>query len=206
MLTNIILRQFHPVSARTGFKTTTSRCFSSNPIHNHSPNANSRLAVNSKKSFIPSTAFFFPFYPSSTVYRSTAALSTMAQLDVAVNLTGNIELMKPLDKRFQGIITPEALVFLKHLHQNFEPRRREMLAARAQRQAAINDGRERLDFLASTKSIREDPTWAISPLPIALHRRRVEITGPVDRKMVINALNSGADCYMADFEDSTAPT
>jgi len=130
----------------------------------------------------------------------------MAQIDVAVNLTGNIELVKSSGQKFQEVLTPEALVFLKHLHQNFEPKRQQLLAARRSRQAAINEGRDKLDFLESTRALREDPSWSIAPIPRALQRRRVEITGPVDRKMVINALNSGADCYMADFEDSTAPT
>lgn len=95
---------------------------------------------------------------------------------------------------------------IRNSSQFTEPRRREILEARVKRQQAINDGREVLDFLPSTKHIRDDPTWTIAPLPVPLQRRRVEITGPVDRKMVINALNSGADSYMADFEDSTAPT
>lgn len=131
----------------------------------------------------------------------------MAQIDLAVNTqSGCLEFVIPPDSSTKEILSNDALVFLKKLHRNFEPRRKEILEARVRRQQAINEGKDVLDFLPSTKFIRDDPTWHISPLPPQLHRRRVEITGPVDRKMVINALNSGADCYMADFEDSTAPT
>jgi len=102
------------------------------------------------------------------------------------------------------ILSPAALEFLAALHEEFEPRRRELLAARARRQAAIDAG-ERPDFLAETAHVRESD-WRVAPTPPDLQRRWVEITGPVDRKMVINALNSGADCFMADFEDSLSPT
>src|SRR5690606_33735138 len=90
------------------------------------------------------------------------------------------------------------------LHRRFEPRRQALLAARRARQAAFDQG-ALPDFRADTRAIREGD-WRVAPLPAALLDRRVEITGPVDPKMVINALNSGANCYMADFEDSTAPT
>ncbi|HEY4039186.1 MAG TPA: malate synthase A, partial [Burkholderiaceae bacterium] len=104
---------------------------------------------------------------------------------------------------FDAILTPDALQFLARLHRHFEPRRRELLALRAQRAEQIDRGR-RPDFLSETRSVREG-TWRVAPLPAALQRRRVEITGPVERKMIINALNSGADAYMADFEDSNTP-
>lgn len=104
------------------------------------------------------------------------------------------------------ILTPDALEFIRKLHLNFEPQRQELLGARVKRQRDINQGKVTLDFLESTKHIRDDLTWKVGPLPDPMLKRRVEITGPVDRKMVINAMNSGADCYMADFEDSTAPT
>src|SRR5690606_6544204 len=103
-----------------------------------------------------------------------------------------------------AILTPAALDFLADLQRRFEPRRRELLAARAARQARFDAG-ELPDFLAETKAIR-DGDWQVAPIPPALQDRRVEITGPVERKMVINALNSGANAFMADFEDSTAPT
>ena len=102
------------------------------------------------------------------------------------------------------VLGPQVLAFLAGLHQRFEPRRQALLAARRQRQAAF-DGGALPDFRPDTLAIREG-NWRVAPLPDALLDRRVEITGPVDPKMVINALNSGASCYMADFEDSTAPT
>jgi malate synthase len=103
-----------------------------------------------------------------------------------------------------GVLTDDALAFLGALHERFEPRRRELLDARAQRRARIAAG-ETLDFLADTEDIRKGD-WQVAPAPPALQDRRVEITGPVDRKMVINALNSGARGFMADFEDSLSPT
>ena len=102
------------------------------------------------------------------------------------------------------ILTPEALAFVGELHRRFEPRRLELLAARAERQARLDAG-ELPDFLPETRDIREDD-WRVAPVPGDLQDRRVEITGPVDRKMVINALNSGARCFMADFEDANSPT
>ncbi|MDH5822465.1 malate synthase A [Luteimonas sp. RD2P54] len=94
--------------------------------------------------------------------------------------------------------------FLADLHRRYEPRRQERLAARQRRQARFDAG-ELPDFRDDTRAIREGQ-WRVAGLPDALRDRRVEITGPVDPKMVINALNSGASCFMADFEDSTAPT
>jgi malate synthase len=103
------------------------------------------------------------------------------------------------------VLTPEALAFVTDLQREFNETRLELLAARAQRQKRISAG-ELPDFLVETRAIREDPTWRVAPAPRDLLDRRVEITGPVDRKMVINALNSGARMFMADFEDSNAPT
>src|SRR5579885_1649782 len=102
------------------------------------------------------------------------------------------------------ILTPEALKFLSKLHRKFESRRQELLQRRVARQQEIDDGKMP-DFLPETKSIREKE-WTVAPIPKDLEDRRVEITGPVDRKMIINALNSGANVYMADFEDSNSPT
>src|SRR5579884_3220567 len=102
------------------------------------------------------------------------------------------------------ILTPEALKFLSKLHRKFESRRQELLQRRVARQQEIDDGKMP-DFLPETKSIRERE-WTVAPIPKDLEDRRVEITGPVDRKMIINALNSGANVYMADFEDSNSPT
>src|SRR5690606_423540 len=93
--------------------------------------------------------------------------------------------------------------FLAGLHHRFEPGRQALLARRRQRQAEFDAG-ALPDFRDDTRAIREGD-WTVAPIPAALQDRRVEITGPVDPKMVINALNSGANCYMADFEDSTAP-
>src|SRR6202451_1155713 len=101
-------------------------------------------------------------------------------------------------------LTHGALAFVGELHARFEARRREWLAARAERASRLRAG-ERPDFLSETRSLREDD-WQIEPVPAALRDRRVEITGPTDRKMMINALNSGARVFMADFEDSNSPT
>ncbi|MDD4885470.1 MAG: malate synthase A [Thiomonas sp.] len=114
-----------------------------------------------------------------------------------------VTLTAPLQPGFDRILTPEALAFVAALHRAFEPRRQTLLAARAARTAQLDAG-ERPDFLPETRAVREGD-WTIAPLPPALQRRRVEITGPVDRKMIINAFNSGADSYMADFEDSNTP-
>ena len=103
-----------------------------------------------------------------------------------------------------ALLTPAALDFLAELHLRFEAGRRQLLAARRSRQAAFDDG-ALPDFRTDTAAIRAGD-WRVAAIPAALQDRRVEITGPVDPKMVINALNSGANCYMADFEDSTSPT
>ena len=105
---------------------------------------------------------------------------------------------------YASLLTPGALAFLADLHHRFDVRRRELLAARAERQAAWDAG-SLPDFRADTRAIREG-NWKVAPVPAALRDRRVEITGPVERKMIINALNSGAKVFMADFEDSSAPT
>ena len=102
------------------------------------------------------------------------------------------------------VLPPAALELLAELHRRFEPVRQARLADRRARQAAFDAGATP-DFRADTRAIRESD-WRVADLPEALRDRRVEITGPVEPKMVINALNSGASCYMADFEDSTAPT
>ncbi len=104
----------------------------------------------------------------------------------------------------KSILTPQATRFLLKLAAAFEPRRRQLLEARRLRQEAINDGL-RPDFPAETAEIR-NASWKVAPLPADLLDRRVEITGPTSRKMVINALNSGASVFMADFEDSNSPT
>lgn len=102
------------------------------------------------------------------------------------------------------VLTPGASNFLQELHERFNARRLELLKARQERQARLDAG-ELPDFLPETAQVRSGD-WKISPLPEDLQDRRVEITGPVDRKMVINALNSGAKMFMADFEDASSPT
>lgn len=103
-----------------------------------------------------------------------------------------------------AILVPELQALLTDLHRRFEPARRQRLAARVARQAEFDAGMLP-DFRADTRAIREGD-WTVAPIPAALQDRRVEITGPVDPKMVINALNAGANCFMADFEDSNAPS
>jgi malate synthase len=105
--------------------------------------------------------------------------------------------------RYEEILSPAALAFLADLHRTFDKSRRELLARRAERQKRFDAG-ETPDFLAETREIREGD-WRVAPIPADLLDRRVEITGPVDRKMIINALNSGAKVFMADFEDASSP-
>ena len=114
-----------------------------------------------------------------------------------------IEVKTALSPEFARILTPEAMALVAKLHRACNPRRRELLAQRAVRQKALDAGKLP-DFLPETRAVREGD-WSIAPLPADLQCRRVEITGPVERKMIINALNSGADSYMADFEDSNTP-
>lgn len=120
-------------------------------------------------------------------------------------LTQNgIQVMAQVPKEFRRIITSEALEFIGKLAREFEPRRRELLQNRQKAQALVDSG-QLPDFLPETESIRQSE-WKIAPVPDDLRNRRVEITGPVDRKMIINALNCGAGTFMADFEDSHSPT
>src|SRR5688500_2820008 len=105
---------------------------------------------------------------------------------------------------WETILTAEALAFVELLHREFNPRREELLARREEVKRDL-DGCKLPDLLPETKKIRESD-WTVAPIPKDLLDRRVEITGPVDRKMIINALNSGASVFMADFEDAYAPT
>src|SRR4051794_31043160 len=105
---------------------------------------------------------------------------------------------------YERILTPEAVRFVAMLQREFGARREELLARREDRKKRIDSG-ELPDFLSDTRNVRESD-WRVAPIPGDLRDRRVEITGPVDRKMVINALNSGANVYMADFEDANSPT
>ena len=115
-----------------------------------------------------------------------------------------VEIKGPMDAQAAEILTPEAMWFLAKLSREFDPIRRGLLARRAERQKEIDAG-VMPDFLSSTKQIREGG-WKVAPVPADLQDRRTEITGPVDRKMIINALNSGAKVFMADFEDANSPT
>ena len=115
-----------------------------------------------------------------------------------------IELTAEVPDEFAEILTPEAVAFVAKLSREFGGRVDELLAARAERQERISAG-EMPDFLPETREVREGD-WKISPIPDDLQDRRVELTGPPDRKMTINALNSGASCWMADFEDANCPT
>ena len=115
-----------------------------------------------------------------------------------------VDVRGPVTDAHADILTGDALEFLAGLHRRFEGTRRELLAARVRRQQAIDAG-ALPDFLAETREIRERD-WTVAPIPPDIADRRVEITGPVDRKMIINALNSGANVFMADFEDANSPT
>jgi malate synthase len=110
----------------------------------------------------------------------------------------------PVEGRAAEILTPDALAFVAELHHRFNGDRERLLSARRERQARLDAG-ERPEFLEETRELRESD-WRVAPAPPELQDRRVEITGPVDRKMVINALNSGARVFMADFEDANSPT
>jgi malate synthase len=119
------------------------------------------------------------------------------------SLPAGVQINAPLLPGFEAVLTAPALALVAKLHRRFEPRRRELLAARVERARELDAG-TRLDFLPETRHIRAGD-WKVAPLPKALECRRVEITGPVEAKMVINAFNSGADSYMTDFEDSNSP-
>jgi len=123
---------------------------------------------------------------------------------MSLQLPAGVQINAPILPGFETVLTPEALAFVARLHRAFEPRRRELLAARAERAQRLEAG-ERPDFLPETAHIRAGD-WKIAPIPKALECRRVEITGPVEAKMIINAFNSGADSYMTDFEDSNTPS
>ncbi len=119
-------------------------------------------------------------------------------------LDAGVELIAPPQPGVETVLTPPALAFIVDLERRFGAERRRLLARRLEVQAKLDAG-AKPDFLPETKKIR-DADWTVAPLPKDLLDRRVEITGPVDRKMIINALNSGANVFMADFEDSTTPT
>ncbi|HEX6096620.1 MAG TPA: malate synthase A [Thermoanaerobaculia bacterium] len=123
--------------------------------------------------------------------------------DVAVVVT-DIDVKGEVRPEWDAVLSDEALGFVAMLHHEFNARRLELLAAREERKKRLDAG-ELPDFLPETREIRESD-WTVAPIPADLLDRRVEITGPVDRKMIINALNSGANVFMADFEDANSPT
>src|SRR3982751_5674686 len=122
---------------------------------------------------------------------------------MSIQLPQGMQINAPILPGFETVLTLPALELVARLHRAFEPRRQQLLAARVERTQRLDAG-ERPDFLPETANIRAGD-WKVAPIPKALHCRRVEITGPVDAKMVINAFNSGADSYMTDFEDSNSP-
>ena len=121
-----------------------------------------------------------------------------------MTVSETISIRGPVHDGFNEILTPAALEFVANLQRKFGPAREELLAKRVERQKALDEG-AKLDFLPETAHIRAGD-WQVAPAPPDLLDRRVEITGPVDRKMIINALNSGAKVFMADFEDANSPT
>src|SRR5438034_6163486 len=118
--------------------------------------------------------------------------------------TERVEITGPYGDRYDEILTPQAIDLIAALHAELGPRRSELLASRRRRQAELSGG-AMLDFLPETAEIREDATWRVAPPAAGLVDRRVEITGPTDKKMTINALNSGANVWLADFEDANTP-
>jgi malate synthase len=121
-----------------------------------------------------------------------------------VEVEASIELVGAHRPGYEEVLTPDALAFVAALHERFGARRRELLEARVERRRQLAAG-DTLDFRSDTSEIREHD-WRVAPAPADLQQRWVEITGPTDRKLVINALNSGADGFMADFEDANSPT
>jgi malate synthase len=124
--------------------------------------------------------------------------------EMAQAMTDRVTLRGPEHPAAERVLTPAAVDFLCDLHAQFDEQRRNLLSARAERESDLLKGM-RPDFLESTREIR-DAEWRVAEAPADLRKRVVEITGPVDRKMMINALNSGADVFMADFEDALSPT
>src|SRR5271155_4200815 len=115
-----------------------------------------------------------------------------------------VEILAPSHLAQDRVLSPAALQFIVDLQRRFNSRRVQLLSARVQRQKRLDAG-EKPDFLKETQNLRESE-WTVAPIPADLQDRRVEITGPVDRKMIINALNCGANVFMADFEDANSPT
>src|SRR5919109_1527703 len=135
---------------------------------------------------------------------STSTSQPLATIPALSSLPRGVELRGALEARQREVFSNAALELVADLVRRFGWRVDELLARRRERQARFDAG-ERPDFLPETAHIRSS-AWTVAPLPPDLLDRRVEITGPVERKMIINALNSGASVFMADFEDSNSPT
>src|SRR5215469_10475673 len=133
--------------------------------------------------------------------RAIREMSAMVKTD---DLTEHLVLLGELQPGYEKVLTPSAIAFIAELERKFGAERRRLLARRADIQRRLDIG-WKPDFLPETKAIRNG-NWRVAPIPRDLRDRRVEITGPTDRKMVINALNCGANVYMADFEDATTPS
>src|SRR5207302_95487 len=135
--------------------------------------------------------------------RRVACLVCRADLRRRSDMPGTerVEITGPYGDRYDEILTPQAIDLIAALHAELGPRRSELLAARRRRQAELSGG-AMLDFLPETADIRADASWRVAPPAAGLVDRRVEITGPTDKKMTINALNSGANVWLADFEDA----
>src|SRR5512134_1693270 len=127
-----------------------------------------------------------------------------AIMSLSLPIPAGVALRAEVPAEYAGILTPEALDFVAGLARAFDPERERLLARRVERQAQLDRG-IKPEFPPETRSVRE-ADWTIAPVPAEIQDRRVEITGPVERKMIINALNSGANVFLADLEDSLAPT
>ncbi|MGV8966970.1 MAG: malate synthase A [Cellulomonas sp.] len=136
---------------------------------------------------------------------STAMPSTARTIAPMAGTAPNLEITGPVVVGSEEILTPEALAFVTELHTRFLGRRHDLLLARQRRRARFANGADP-DFLVETQPVRADPTWQVAGAGPGLQDRRVEITGPTDRKMTVNALNSGAQVWLADLEDATSPT
>jgi len=146
--------------------------------------------------------------PTSSTSTNAATASTATVKTTTgsfATIRPHLEVTGPLGDRYDEILTPEALEFLAELHERFAGTRHDLLAARLQTRVDAANGRDP-KFLGATESIRLDPTWSVAGAGPGLEDRRVEITGPTDRKMAINALNSSAKVWLADQEDATSPT
>jgi malate synthase len=125
--------------------------------------------------------------------------------DIRIQLPTGVEVFGGLKSGYERVLTADSLAFVAALHRRFNATRKSLLQRRVERQATLDAG-VLPTFLDETRSVREDTAWRVAPIPADLQDRRVEITGPVERKMMINALNSGAQVFMADLEDSLSPT